>query len=336
MNDYHATHKRRKVMLQRSVLLILFIIVLTLPHFGYSQPFRVSYGGTSGYNVPIWVTKEAGLFTKYGLNGELVMIAGASQSMQAMLANETQVGNTSGSAPIQAKLQGADAVIIATSYDLIPYGFVVHKDIRTAADLKGKRIAISRFGGITELAVKLAAEKFGLNPKDVTMVQAGPDAQRIPAVVTGAVAGSVLAPPGLFAATAQGLKVLADLSDLGAKYPTSSFFVMRPFLSENRASFKKFVMALTEGLHIYVNDKEFSMRVMQKYTKLGDREIASKTQDYYGKKTLLVPLTDPESVKNAMPSDKGLGHKPEEFYDNSIIQELVKEGFAESLKKKAK
>lgn len=323
-------------MLRQSSVSLLFVMVLAIPQFGYSQPFRISYGGTSGYNVPIWVTQEAGLFKKHGLNGELVMIAGAAQSMQAMLANETQVANTSGSAPIQAKIQGADAVIIATSYDLIPYGVVVHKDIRTPADLKGKRIAISRFGGITELAVKLAVEKFGLSLKDVTMIQAGPDAQRIPAVATGTVAASVLAPPGLFAASAQGLRILADLSDLGVKYPTSSFFVMRNYLVENRASLKKFLMALTEGLHVYVNDKDFSMRVMQKYTKLGDREIASKTQDYYGKKTLLVPLNDPAAIKEAIPPDKGAGRKPEEFYDNSIIQELVKEGFVESVKKKAK
>ena len=323
-------------MLRRSSVLLLFLMVLAMPQLGYSQPFRISYGGTSGYNVPIWVTQEAGLFKKHGLNGELVMISGASQSMQAMLANETQVANTSGSAPVQAKIQGADAVIIATSYDLIPYGVVVHKDIRTPADLKGKRIAISRFGGITELAVKLAVEKFGLSPKDVTMIQAGPDAQRIPAVATGTVAASVLAPPGLFAASAQGLRILADLSDLGVKYPTSSFFVMRNYLVENRASLKKFLMALTEGLHVYVNDKDFSMRVMQKYTKLGDREIASKTQDYYGKKTLLVPLNDPVAIKETIPSDKSAGRKPEEFYDNSIIQELVKEGFVESIKKKSK
>ncbi len=323
-------------MLRRSSVLLLFLMVLAMPQLGYSQPFRISYGGTSGYNVPIWVTQEAGLFKKHGLNGELIMISGASQSMQAMLANETQVANTSGSAPVQAKIQGADAVIIATSYDLIPYGVVVHKDIRTPADLKGKRIAISRFGGITELAVKLAVEKFGLSPKDVTMIQAGPDAQRIPAVATGTVAASVLAPPGLFAASAQGLRILADLSDLGVKYPTSSFFVMRNYLVENRASLKKFLMALIEGLHIYVNDKDFSMRVMQKYTKLGDREIASKTQDYYGKKTLLVPLNDPVAIKETIPSDKSAGRKPEEFYDNSIIQELVKEGFVESIKKKSK
>ena len=320
-------------MFRKYAVLLLFFMVLTMPQFGYAQPFRISYGGTSGYNVPIWVAKEAGLFNKHGLNGELVMIAGASQSMQAMLANETYVANTSGSAPIQAKIQGADAVIIATSYDLIPYGFVVHKDIRTSADLKGKSIAISRFGGITELAVKLAIEKFGLSLKDVTIIQAGPDAQRIPAVATGTVAASVLAPPGLFAATAQGLRVLADLGDLGAKYPTSSFFVMRPYLVQNRASLKKFLMALIEGLHLYANDKEFSMRVMQKYSRLGDREIASKTQDYYAKKTLLVPLNDPVAIKAAIPADKDAGHKPEEFYDNSIIQELVKEGFVENVTK---
>lgn len=309
--------------------------LVALPWAAPAQSIRISYGGTSGYNVPIWVTQEAGLFKKYGLNAELVMITGAAQSMQAMLANETQVANTSGSAPVNAKLQGADAVIVCTSYDLIPYGFVVHKDIRAPADLKGKRIAISRFGGITELAVKLAVEKFGLSPMDVTMIQAGPDAQRIPAVATGAVAASVVAPPGLFVATAQGLRVLADLGDLGAKYPTSSFFVMRPYLVQNRATVEKFLMALTEGLHIYVSDKDFSMRVMQKYTKLRDPEIASKTQDYYAKKTLLVPLNDPEAIKNAIP-EKAAGRRPEEFYDNSLLQKLVNEGFVEGLKKRFK
>ena len=93
-------------MLRRSRVLLLFVMVLAMPQLGYSQPFRISYGGTSGYNVPIWVTQEAGLFKKHGLNGELVMIAGASQSMQAMLANETQVANTSGSAPDSGKNPG--------------------------------------------------------------------------------------------------------------------------------------------------------------------------------------------------------------------------------------
>src|SRR5207244_1198062 len=100
-----------------------------------AQPVRISYGGTSGYNVPVWVTQDAGLFKTYGLNAELIFISGAAPGMQAMLANEVHFANTSGSAPINATLQGTDAVIIATSYDLIPYGFVVNKDIHTPADL---------------------------------------------------------------------------------------------------------------------------------------------------------------------------------------------------------
>jgi NitT/TauT family transport system substrate-binding protein len=321
--------------LSRCKWIIVFFGVLVVCSSGYAQTIRISYGGTSGYNVPIWVTQEAGLFKKYGLNGELIMISGAAQGMQAMLANETQFANTSGSAPINVTLQGADAVIIASSYDLIPYGFVVHKEIRSPADLKGKRIAIARFGGVTELAVKIALEKWGLSSKDITMIQAGADAQRIPAVQTGAVAASVLAPPGLFRATALGLRTIADISEMGGKYPTSTIFVMRSYLAQNRPTVKKFLMAFTEGLHLYAQAKDFSMAVMQKYTKLQDQEIASKTQDYYGKTTLLVPLTDPEAIKNAIP-EKAAGRRPEEFYDNSVIQELVNEGFVESLKKKVK
>jgi NitT/TauT family transport system substrate-binding protein len=311
---------------------VSFLLILILPRLSHGQTIRISYAGTSGYNVPIWVTHEAGLFKKYGLNSELIMISGAAQSMQAMLANEIQVANTSGSAPINAKLKGADAVIIATSYDLIPYGIVVYKDIHTPADLKGKKIAISRFGGITELSVKLAVEKFGLSEKDITMIQAGADAQRIPAVATGAVAASVLAPPGLFAASAQGLWVLADLSDMGAKYPTSVFFVMRSYLTQQRRVLKRFLMALIEGLHVYVNDRNFAMRVMQKYTKVSDPEIVAKTQDYYSKKTLVVPFTNPAAIKNALPADAA-GRKSEDFYDNSLIQEIVRDGFVEQLKK---
>ena len=147
------------------ILPMLFAIVgfavTTIFGAAQAQPVRISYGGTSGYNVPIWVTQDAGLFKKYGLNTELIFLSGASAGLQAMLANEIQFANTSGSAPINATLQGTDAVIVATSYDLIPYGFVVNKDIHTPADLKGKIVAISRLGGVTELAVRVTLEKLG-------------------------------------------------------------------------------------------------------------------------------------------------------------------------------
>lgn len=298
-----------------------------------AQPVRISYGGTSGYNVPVWVTQDAGLFKKYGLNAELIFISGAAPGMQAMLANEVHFANTSGSAPINATLQGTDAVIIATSYDLIPYGFVVHKDIHTPGDLKGKVIAISRLGGVTELAARVTFEKLGLNPKDMTMIQAGADAQRIPAVQSGNAAATVIAPPGLFVAVARGLRVLVDLTDLGIKYPTSVFFVTRSYLTQNRPAVKRFLMAFTEGLHLYVHRRDFVLQVMKKYTKLDDPEVLTKSHDYFVKNTLLVPLTDAAAVKNALPMGKPVNRKLEDFYDNSIVQELISEGFVEKISK---
>jgi ABC-type nitrate/sulfonate/bicarbonate transport system substrate-binding protein len=117
-----CTSAENEAAMFRALLATLsFLVILVLPRLGYTQSIRINYAGTSGYNVPIWVTHEAGLFKKHGLNSELIMIAGAAQSMQAMLANETQVANTSGSAPINAKLKGADTVIIASSYDLIRF-----------------------------------------------------------------------------------------------------------------------------------------------------------------------------------------------------------------------
>ena len=126
----------------------------------------MSYAGTSGYNVPFWVTYEAGLFKKYGLTPELLLISGGSTSIQALLANELQFVNAGATPAIQAILQGAEVVMIASYYNLMPYGFVVHKSVRSPADLKGKRLAITRLGGITEYAARLAFEKLGLGPKD--------------------------------------------------------------------------------------------------------------------------------------------------------------------------
>jgi ABC-type nitrate/sulfonate/bicarbonate transport system substrate-binding protein len=302
--------------------------LLILSEVADAETIRITYGGTAGYNVPLWVGQEGGYFKKHGFSTELIF---TQLDVHALLANEVQFVNTAGFVPIQASLQGGDVVIVATSYNFIPYSFVVHKDIRSPSDLKGKRIALSRLGGITELAARLAFERLGVNPKEATFVQAGPDAQRITAVQSGAAAGTVLSPPGLFAASSQGLRVLVDLGDLGAKYPTAVIAVTRPYLRQNRPVVKRFLMAFIEGLQLYKENKAFTLKVMQKFTKFSNQEILSQSHDYFVRNTSLLPRTDPEGVKNAIPEDKIAGRKVEEFYDNSPIDELVNEGFLAKL-----
>ena len=124
-----------------------------------------------------------------------------------------------------------------------------------------------------------------------------------------------------------------DLGDLGVKYPSSVIVTRRSYLVQNRPIVKKYLAAFTEGLHLYAQDKDFTLGIMQKYFKLKDREAMSRSHDYFVKNTTLVPLTDPVAIKNAL-GDKTGGRKLEDFYDNSLLQELVKEGFVDKLRKK--
>ena len=316
-------------MLVRLIKVVMALVAVLFAPGSHAEVIRTSYSGTSGQNLPFWVTHEAGLFKKQGLSAELILISGGSTNIQALLANELQFVNLGGSSPIQAALQGADIVIIATSYNLMPYGLITHKSIRSPGDLKGKRIAISRLGGIEEVAVRLAMEKLALGPRDVTFVQTGPDTLRIAAVQSGAAAATALAPPALFAATSLGLPILADLGSLGIKYPASVVGARRAYLIQERPAAKKFLMAFIEGLNLYRQRKSYAVQVLQKFTKQNDPKILSQSYDYFAKNTPPVPLTDPAAVQNGLPADKAGSRNIKEIYDNSLLEELVNEGFAD-------
>jgi len=294
----------------------------------------MSYAGTAGFNMPFIVAYEAGLYRKYGLRDEMIFIPGAATTMQALLAGEIEFVNSSGSPAINSILQGADVSIIATSYDSMPYSLIVNKDIRTAADLKGKTMGVARLGGINEVGIRLALERFRINPKEVTFVSTGADPTRIAAVQTGVTAATVLAPPALFQASSLGLKVLADLADLGLKYPTSIIATRRSYLSKDRALLKKFMMGFVEGLHLYKTNTKFVVDVMQKYTRLNDTAMLEKTHNYFVKNTAAVPLTDPNSLTAGFPGGKNPERPLSDFYDNTVLQELINEGFVRNISKK--
>ena len=308
------------------ILLAIFAVASAfLPFMVSAESIRVSYVGTTGTNLPLWVAQEAGLFKKYGLTTDLVLISGGSTIIQALLAQEIAFATIAGPAVIQSRLQGADVAIIASPYNLMPYSLVVHGSIRSPADLRGKRIAITRFGGITEVAARLALDKLGLTPKDVTMVQSGPDGVRILAVESGSVAGTMIGPPALFSAVAHGLRVMADLAD-SAAYPMGTIVTSRAFQAQNRGLTKRFLMGFVDGIRYVLDHKDFGMRTLQKYTRLTDPAVLSQSYDYFAKRTVLVPLTDPAVIRNVVPPEKA-GVRMEDFYDNSVLLELVQEGF---------
>jgi hypothetical protein len=94
------------------------------------------------------------------------------------------------------------------------------------------------------------------------------------------------------------------------------------------------MMAFVEGLQLYQTDRKLVIDVMQKYTRLNDTAILAKTHDYFVKNTVAVPLVDPSSLPAGFPPGKNPEKPLSDFYDNSILQELVSEGFVKNLAKR--
>jgi ABC-type nitrate/sulfonate/bicarbonate transport system substrate-binding protein len=317
-------------------IVVLLTLAAVHPQSGYAQSIRMSYTGTPGFTAPFWLTHEAGLVKKQGLRGEMIMVTGGAINIQALIAGEVDFVNAAGPALINAVLKGAEITIIASAYNFLPYGFVVGKDIRSPNDLKGKKVTLSGFGGLEEFAIRLALDKLGIDPNGVTFIRSGADAVRIAALMSGAASAMVVSPPSLFKAEALGLRILVDFGELNFSFPGSIIIARRSYIAEQRSTVKKFLMAYIEGLHVFKTNKKLAVQVMQKYMKLNDTDLLSKSHDYYVKNTPVIPLTEAVAVKNASPADKTVNVKPEDFYDNSLIREIVSSGYVEKVERTAK
>ena len=156
------------------------------------EKFRVASGGFStAIHAVAWAAYEKRIFQKYGLDGEYLALESGTPAMQAMLANELQIVFTTGALAITAK-SGADTTIIAGGINFIPNKLLVRPEVKRAEDLKGKRVAISRFGSASDYATQVALEKIGLNPKDVTIVQVGGNLTRFAALMNGTIHGDII------------------------------------------------------------------------------------------------------------------------------------------------
>ena len=320
------------VILRRLIFIALSAVIYVAPS-AFAQAVRASYSGLSGQNLPFWLTYDAGLYKKYGLSTEIVLISGGLTNIQAVMANEIAFTYLGGASPIQATAQGADIVVLATAYGLMPYGMIGNKNVHTSAELKGKTFVVSRLGGIEETAARLALDRLGVGARNVSFLQAGPDPVRIAALESGSAQATMLAPPGLFAATSRGLNLLADLGALKIKYPTSVVAARRAFVAQERTVANRFLMALVDGLHLYRQNKNLAIQVLQKYTKIANADILSQSYNYFVRNTPALPLSEAATIQAALPTDKPTNRKIEDFYDNSVLEELEREGFLKTLGK---
>jgi NitT/TauT family transport system substrate-binding protein len=132
------------------------------------------YGSTDGAIAPLWFAKETKLFEKRGLDVRLVGMGTGAVSLRALIANDLEIASLSGSGLVQAALQGADTIILSAAIDGFVFKVFGVPEITSPAQLKGKKLGVSRYGATSDFAVRLALKKWGLNPeRDVNILQIG-------------------------------------------------------------------------------------------------------------------------------------------------------------------
>jgi NitT/TauT family transport system substrate-binding protein len=288
-------------------------------------------------NAGFMVALESGFFKGYGLEVVPVQFSGGTQTTMALISGDVQINMSGGVQTINAKLKGSNVTLVGTTVGVMPFSFYVSKRISRTADLKGKRVGVSGLGGMLDHATRSALQQMGLNPQvDVTVVQIGmPLSNSVTAMVTGAIDGSILYPPESFKADELGFKLVVDLAQSGIKFPTNQIATTPEYIKRNRENVKKFMMGYIAGVARLKADREFTMKVFNKFLRISDPQQLVKTYDFWVSIYPPKAYVDPGELETYLSNVKDRGRaKPQDFIDNSIVTELDREGFIDAIYRK--
>ena len=293
---------------------------------------KLAYAAIGGSMAPIWVTHEAGYFRREGLSAELVFMRGGTPVVQAMLAGEVQLGYPGGTVSISARLRGADTTIIAVPLNTLPYWFFTRPDIDSGAKLKGNKIATATFGGEAHVVSQYVVGTLGLDPvKDVTYIQVGSVPQRLAALQTNMVQATLLSITEALAARKQGFKMLVDVTKMGLAYPFNAMVATDAYIAKNRAIVQKAVRALVEGIKYMKVNKEKTVDIIAKYTRISDLDAIKATFEPLAQITEERPFPDMRGIQFVLDvfgktEPKAKTANPGDFADVSFLKNLEREG----------
>jgi len=313
------------------------VLILGFPAIASAQKLVVGYSGVTAIQAPFWVIKDAGYFKQEGLDADLIYISSSSTMGQAMLAGEVAISTANSQAVVDTGLQGGDLVAMGAIVNFVALYVIAAPEIKSVADLRGKPVGVSRFGATTDFAIQMFLKKYGLEPvRDVPIIQIGGLPELAAALSNRSIYAAAMSYPMGLVAQQAGMKVLANLAKEEIPFAHQGLTTTRRFMSERRAQAKAFVRAYGRAVHFMHTRKEESKAILSRYTKVTDPAMLEGTMQYAYDFVQKIPLVKREAFQvtlyeTAKKNPKAKQAKPEQFYDNSLVQELIKEGFFVSL-----
>ncbi len=295
------------------------------------------YASLAGDHAALYVAQEMGLFRKYGLDVNLSYTAGAAQVIQTMMAGENQIATAGGSGVVDADIAGADLVAVAGMVNMPAFYIVVQPEIKSIQDLRGKPVGVTRFGSSTDFTMRYILKKAGLEPdKDVPLLQMGGQPELAAGIETRRIFAAPMTPPALQKTLKAGARIQIPPKTIGLSFPHVGIVVRKTYLAAHRQVVKNFIAGYSEGVAMLQRDKEGSKKAIAKFLQTADPEVLEASWQFGVDVIERIPNLDPEMFKlvleeRAQTRPEVKKFKPEQFFDDSVVKELEKEGFFKKL-----
>jgi len=280
-----------------------------------------------------WIAQEAGLFKKYDLDFRLVFIPSSPVATAATLNGDAEVALTGAIGNVRAYVQGfTDLVFIGGVKNIMTHSILAKPEIKRPEDLKGKKIAVGRFGGNTHYFTIQALRRFGMDAsRDVQTIQTGGGPETLAALVGGSVDAAGLVAPGDASAASRGFRYVIHGPELRIPYGATSFVTLRSLIAKRGPVIGRFMRVMAEAAQILHTDKNFVYKVLGKYlrvtdTKILDSAYQSEIPALERRLEIHEPALQASLDEIAALDPRAKSVKPQELIDRRYLVELEKSG----------
>lgn len=295
----------------------------------------IAHAAMNARVAPLWVARDRGFFSKYGVNAETIFVRGAPTLVAAMQSNEIDVGYTGGTAVVGAVANGADLKVLAAFTNRVTYDLMVKPNIKRPEDLRGKIFGIQSIGGTVWMGAILALEHLKLDAErdKINIIAVGDQNVLAQALEAGTIDATVLDGVQSRRLSALGFLTLADLNKAQLPILSSGFVMREPSIQKNPQLAENLLKAVIEGAAFSLSQaqKPTTMKILQKYLRVTEKDAEEGYRDLVSG-TDKKPYALPSGVTNVVrlmkrSNPKVEKVKPEALIDDRFLKRLDQSGF---------
>lgn len=294
----------------------------------------------SALHSAVWVASDKGIFRKHGIEAEIIVTGqGGTAGIGALLANDIQMVSSAGDLLVAAALRGGETVMLAGVVNKGLQRILTVPEIKTAADLKGKRVGVTRIGAVSHVVLQMMMQRWKMQPNDIQVMQVGSSPNMLVSLDKRGIEGAVLTIPSMFVAEDRGYRVLVDMADTDIYYLHTMIGTTRSYLKNNRDKVSRFLKGFVEGIAYVKQHRKESVEIVKKKLRIGpeqernlERSVDLLATKYY-EQVPYPALNGVATVLGFVDKDnpKAKTADPKSFVDDSLLREIEASGFIKGL-----